>query len=183
MTHKKTSLLIAAVAVMLLSATSAQAYYETWDGWFNGGYLYYGGYYYYYVAGTGGGEADDRSDSPRDTFYDFTPNAGGIKFVNSYLADTIFLSISTMYGGKVTGTSGEKEGSGTWAGTAIRRKNTVETTFTSVTGIWNTTYQYDCFDYDNSPPTYEAHWTVTGSDPDGLDGYGSSSGQRTSYTE
>lgn len=181
MTHKKTSLLIAAVAVMLLSATSAQAYYETWDGWFYSGNLYISGYTYTRV-GTSTGSASDSSQAVyRDTFYSFTPNAGGIVFVCDILTDTIYLSISTMKGGKTTGQSGTKPGDGTWSGSALVRGTRHEPySFTSVSGTWDTQDPPQCFDYTASPPTLLAGWDVTGSTPPGLSGYGTCNGVRTS---
>lgn len=178
----KTPLLIAAVAVMLLSATSAQAYYETWNGWFNAGTLTYNGYDYTYSGS--GGEATDSTYTAgvKDTFYSFTPNVGGAAFVCDMLSDTIYLSISTMIGTKETGTSGIKDGSGTWSGSAIRRKNQVENTWNSIYGSWDTNGDTYKFDYNPVTPTYYAEWTVTGGSSGYPTGGGTSSGQRTYYS-
>ncbi|TKJ38027.1 hypothetical protein CEE36_10840, partial [candidate division TA06 bacterium B3_TA06] len=60
------ALLIAAIAVMLVGATSAYGYYEHWDGWFNSGYLTYGDTYDYV---SGEGVLQDRTYGSVDSFF------------------------------------------------------------------------------------------------------------------
>ena len=43
MVKNKALILAAVVIAALAAATTAQAYYETWDGWFHEGTLYYNG--------------------------------------------------------------------------------------------------------------------------------------------
>lgn len=178
---KHKALILAAVIVMLAAATTAQAYNETWYGWFSSGTLYYGMNSYVKAVDTAG-TASDSTIGSRDTFY--TNYGGGamswIPFVCSSIDDTIYLTISDGTGGKDTGQSGQKDGNGVWSGSAVRRKNSVETIWTSVSGTWDTGTRYDSeyFNYVPNPDTYYGGWDVTSSTPSGLTGSGYSNGGR-----
>ncbi|NLI97872.1 hypothetical protein GX441_04340 [bacterium] len=179
---KNKALILVAVVMVLASASTTYGYYERWTGWFSEGTLICSGYSY--TRDGTGGAADDTtcSGSPptRDTFY--TPNSVHVGFVCSALNDTIYLTVSSLYGGKDTGRSGIKSGSGTWAGSAIRRKNTVEQTWNSLTGTWNTDTEGDGFDYTplpDDPATYSLHWYVYSTLS--LSGGGTSSGYCSDY--
>lgn len=172
--------LIACVLALVLSAASAFAYDETWDGWFKSGILYYGVRSYTH-SGTSGTAYDSTYSVNRDTFYAIIWPANYC-FVSAD-NDTIFLIVSEFNGGKVTGTSGTKEGLGTWSGTAVRCKNGVETTFTEVSGTWDTDDVSKYFYYPNEgTPTYTADWEVTSSTPSGLTGDGDCDGERKYYS-
>jgi len=179
MRKNKTLLLIAAVAVMLVGATSASAYYEWWDGWFSSGELTYLEATFDYVEGEG---------MLRDT------TAGSVdSFLVPIITPSTFTCAATGYyiklwpgasGSKPTGQRGQKEVNvgATWAGHAILYilgpPNPPQTVvFDSVWGTWNTTSEAgDCFDYGGIPPIYSAHWYVVGSTPGGLGGDGGSAG-------
>lgn len=175
----KKALIIIAVAMILVTASSAYAYKETWDGWFSGGYLTYNSYYYYYSGS--GGDVCDSTLSTTDLFY-ICPGepVANIPFVCSALDDTIYLTVSYVSGWKYTGQTGTKEAhDGYWSGSGVRRKTQVETIFTSIIGSWDTDDPGDKFDYTTDPDTYSAQWDVTSSSPVGLGGHGTSSGERT----
>jgi hypothetical protein len=95
-----------------------------------------------------------------------------VAFVYSPQTDTIYLYIGSFSGTKVTGQTDTKDGSGYWAGSAVRRKNSVEET-------WNTEGDDADFDYTPLPnnPTYHAHWYVYPTTS--LSGDGTSTGIRT----
>ncbi|MEA3311460.1 MAG: hypothetical protein U9Q76_04495 [candidate division WOR-3 bacterium] len=180
MGHKnKTLILIAAVAVMLVAATSASAYYEAWNGWFSSGTLTYGGNNYYY-SDTGGIACDSTYSATRDTFYLPDTNfVTAFPFVCSAIHDTIYLNANRFTGGKETGQSSTKEGNGDWSGSAVRRgPGHPPQTFSLVRGTWDTSGPGECFDYRPATPTYSAGWHVTRSTPLGLGGDGTSSGYR-----
>lgn len=170
---KKTLLIIAAVAVMLAGATSAYGYDETWDGWFNSGYIIYGGHEFTSVGSDC--VSDSTIDFKPDDFY--LPNDAIVDFV--YGSDTITLGVSGFTGSKPRGQSGTKEGSGGWSGMAILTiPGLPPVVFDTVEGTWRSTYPH--FNYDSEPdPTYTASWLVTRSVPDGITGGGTCSGQRT----
>ncbi|NLI98787.1 hypothetical protein GX441_09055 [bacterium] len=178
---KHKALILAAVIAVLATATTAQAYYETWDGWFVGGTLYYSGNAYTTPNVYTREMYDSTRVSDRDTFYNPAFGQGDtitIRFVYDRDNDTIFLKIASITGGKTTGQTGTKEGDGTWAGSAIRRKNTVETTWSSVIGTWDASFTYPA---GSPPPTpyYTGGWTITSSTPSGLTGDGACDGDRT----
>ncbi|TKJ38001.1 hypothetical protein CEE36_10850 [candidate division TA06 bacterium B3_TA06] len=191
---KKTLLIIAAIAVMLVGATSAYGYYETWDSLFISGTLTYGGNDYQQTGDYYGIAYDSTvTGGTTDTFSAFIwPVA--LRFVSAN-GDTIDLSVRNFTGNKETGTSGTKEGAGTWSGSAVRYKNGVpETRWTSVSGTWDTedqggqTYYFDytmCPSCPPNIPTYSARWDVTSSTPGGLNaltGDGGSSGHRRYFS-
>ena len=183
---KKPLLIIAAVAVMLVGATSAYGDYtqEIWNGWFSWGTLTYDDYNYYYSA-DGGVVLDTVNDAGTYDLFYLTQQAQLVEaFVCSQLDDTIYLAVSYVDGSKPHGESGQKEvDDGGWSGSAVRRKNEVETIFSSVEGTWDTDEEDDYFDYTMCPcppntPTYSGKWYVTDSTPSGLTGDGGSSGYR-----
>ena len=183
----KKLLVIAAVAVMLVGATSAYGYYEDWDGWFNSGYITYGGNNYTSVG------SNVVSDStllllPQDNFY-LKANAS-VDFVydGGWYEDTLTLGISRFFGSKPTGDeSGHKEGSGGWSGSARVHGPGHPDLYFTIWGTWDTDGANEYFDYrtcpcpPGDPPTYTADWDVTGSYPDGITGGGTCSGTRSSY--
>jgi len=171
----KKLIVIAAIAVMLAGATSAYGYYEAWDGWFNSGYLTYDGYTYDYVEGVG--EVADTTNGDVDEF--FLDAIAVITFYCSGNGGTIVVSLTSSTGWKYTGQSGQKEAyEGEWADTAtLTITGFPPVVFDSVWGTWQST-DPDCFNYDSRPdPTYTASWFVTGSDPPGIEGQGTSAGK------
>ncbi|TKJ42888.1 hypothetical protein CEE36_06375 [candidate division TA06 bacterium B3_TA06] len=182
----KKLLLIAAVAVMLVGATSAYGYYETWDGWFNSGELEYFNSPFYYTNGEG--VLQDRTYGSVDSF-----------FVN-FVTPSTFTCESGEYegyyimlwpdasGSKPTGQSGHKEvhEGATWSGKAVLfipnppyLPQTVEFT---LEGTWDTEFYNDYFNYVPHTPTYSAHWYFGSSDPPGFTGGdGGSEGERIVY--
>jgi len=168
----KKLLLIAAIAVMLVGATSAYGYYESWNGWFNSGYLRYGGNDFTSVGGWDV-VSDSTIDEELDDFY-LKVNVC-VHFV--YGSDTIMLGIDGFTGSKETDTTGTKEGSGDWLGSAILTiPGLPPVVFDTVEGTWRSTYPH--FNYDTRPPTYTASWLVTRSVPAGITGAGGSAGER-----
>jgi len=172
MRRNKTLLIIAAVAVMLMGATSASAYYEGWDGWFNSGSLDYDSKTYEYVEGGIGVDDSTVTAVRRDTFYRTAIPA--IAFVCAAgPGDSIFVYIATFTGGKATGEI-STTGTGLWTGEGYsdRVKNNWLFDFG---GTWET-----YFNYRPDPPTCEGTWTVTGSfPPNVVTGSGGISGERT----
>jgi len=182
----KKLLLIAAIAVMLVGATSASAYYESWDGWFNSGYLKYLGATFDYTEGEG-------------ILTDTTAGS-----VDSFLVPTITPSTFTCESGdfegysiqlwpgasgrKPTGQSGQKEvhDNATWSGYARlyipQPPDPPQEVDFTVEGTWNTRAGDDCFNYGGRPPIYSAHWYFGSSDPPGFTGgEGGSEGDRIRY--
>ncbi len=180
MKHKpKTLLLIAAVAMMLMAATSAYGYYETWDGWWYSGTLTYNSHDY--TAVDSGYVSDSSFTEFTDTFYLPQDVILNFIYVIGEIEDTIEFEDTVFTGSKPTGDSGTKEGSGVWLGTAIlRRSGLPPVVFDSVWGTWWSTGNH--FNYNTRPdPTYTASWLVTGSDPDGITGGGTCTGTGTGY--
>ena len=175
----KKLLIIAAIAVMLMGATSAYGYYEGWNGWFNSGYLRYGGNDF--TSGGSGIVSDSTLILEEEDDFYLKANAS-VDFVydGGWYEDTITLGISRFFGSKPTDQSGQKEGSGGWSGMAILRRSGLSPDTFTVVGTWRSTYPH--FNYDSEPdPTYTASWLVTGSVPDGITGGGTCSGTRSSY--
>ncbi|MEA3311792.1 MAG: hypothetical protein U9Q76_06195 [candidate division WOR-3 bacterium] len=175
----KTLLLIAAIAVMLVGATSAYGYHEAWDGWFSWGILYYEDSAY--TCSSPGGTVYDSTAGTVDNFY-FSGGIPVAAFVCSAINDTIYLTVSSSTGSKTTGQSGTKEGNGDWSGSAVRRgPSHPPQTFSLVRGTWDTQDtegQTRYFDYRPATPTYSARWNVSYSIPWGITGRGGSSGYR-----
>ncbi len=175
----KKLLLIAAVAVMLVGATSAYGYYEGWNGWFKDGYLNYNSKRYTIVESYN--TVDDSTYIPpspphRDTFY-LTVDALTFVCAAGY-NDSIFVGISAFTGGKDYGTSGTHEGSGLWSGSGYS-DNSGESKLFDFWGTWDTDDAGDYFDYNPRTPTYTADWDVN---PLGaVTGDGTCSGERTYY--
>ncbi len=174
---KKTLLIIAAVAVMLVGATNAYGYHEVWNGWFNSGYLtFLGSDTFDYVEGQS--TVEDITAGSVDSFV-----IRAILYRSFYCATTgytIRLWVTTASGSKDTGQSGQKEVNrgATWSGFArlYDDENNLRETF-DVGGTWNTLVGGDCFNYGGTPPIYSAEWDMTDSEPDGLEGAGGSSGE------
>jgi hypothetical protein len=183
---KNKALFLAVVIAVLATATTAFGYHERWNNWFSAGTLTYNRNDYTKAGSFPRDTIYDSTYSPsRDTFYHPLIQQGDtltIRFVYSADNDTIFLYIGSITGGKNTGTSGTKEGNGIWSGRAIRTKNGVETTWSSVSGTWDTADANDYFNYNTTPPSYSAKWNVTSSDPTGLTGGGTFGGERTYYS-
>ncbi|TKJ44016.1 hypothetical protein CEE36_02535 [candidate division TA06 bacterium B3_TA06] len=189
--RNKKLLLIAAVAVMLVAATSAYGYWEAWDGWFNSGYLIYLGDTYDYVSGEG--ILEDRTFGSVDSFYINTVTPG--IFTCTRTGYTIKLWVTTPSGSKDTGQEGQKQvDEAEWSGNAIRiipqpPPNPPKIDTFTVVGTWNTRAPNDYFDYTMCPcppatPTYSAHWIVSYSVPWGITGgKGGSAGDRIYYEE
>jgi hypothetical protein len=190
--NKKTLLLIVGVAIILAAATSASAYYEDWDGWFNSGYLTLGTDTFYYT--TGESILEDHTVGDVDEFYvpavtpsTFTCSTGG-EYQGFYIKVW-----SNPSGSKDTGQEGQKEvnGTPTWTGYAIlyRPAPLPDVEFETVGGTWDTGDAGDYFDYTDCPcppatPTYSAHWILSGSSPpDITEGEGGSEGEQTYYEE
>ena len=170
------ALILAAVVMALAAATTAHAYYETWTGWYSQGTIYYNGNAYT-RNGEGGDVYDTTYSAYRDTVYSFN-GVGHFLFVYSAGSDSIILYVTSLYGGKDTGTTGTKDGSGDWEAYAVRKKNGIENTWYGITGTWDTEGS-DCFDYNDTPPTYDANWDI---DPTMfLSGGGTSTGYRSDY--
>ncbi len=156
---------------MILFSRINQNYLETWNGWFNSGYLRYGGNEFTSVG------MDVVSDStltllPQDDFY-LKVNAA-VDFV--YGSDTLTLGIDGFTGSKQTDQEGTKEGSGGWSGSARVHGPGHEDVNFVLGGTWDTDDANDYFNYDTSPPTYSADWAVTWSEIPGVSGSGGSSG-------
>ncbi|MBA7600430.1 hypothetical protein ES703_07482 [subsurface metagenome] len=187
---KKTLLVIAAVAVMLVAATNASAYCEAWTGWFNSGYLEYFGATFEYTNGEG--RLEDRTYGSVDSFYitTVTPST----FTCTRTGCTIKLWVTTPSGSKDTGQEGQKQvDEAEWSGNAIRiipqpPPNPPKIDTFTVWGTWNTTDEPgDYFDYTMCPcppdtPTYSAHWIASYSSPLGITGEGDSAGDRIYYS-
>ncbi|TET22313.1 MAG: hypothetical protein E3J71_06510 [Candidatus Stahlbacteria bacterium] len=181
---KKTLLLIAAVAVMLAGATSAYGYYETWDGWFNSGYLTYDGNTFNYTSGSG--MLDDVTNGSIDEFCITAVTLSTFTCASSGYYIRLWPTGAT--GWKYTGQSGQKEAyDGEWLGSAILTiPGLPDVEFKSVEGTWNTGDEYDdmYFNYGGRPPIYSAHWVLSNSDPPGITGgAGGSAGDRILYEE
>jgi hypothetical protein len=176
---KKTLLLIAGVAIMLAGATSAHAYHEIWDGWFDSGSLHYNSKTYTVVENNL--IVNDSTYSPtRDTFY-LTVDVIAFVCAAGY-NDSIFVCIPTFTGGKETGTSGTHLGDGSWSGSGYSDRSATNKLF-DIWGTWGTYIDPDCFNYGGLPPIYDADWRVIGSNPEGfVTGSGTCSGQRTYYS-
>lgn len=160
---KKTLLVIAAVAVMLLGATSAYGYYETWDGWWSSGTIEYDENTYTH-SGEGFMIRDSTYSETRDTFYFSSGAVNLMPFVCDDVnpPDTIFLALplSGTYGGKPTGQSGEKYGIGEWSGTGYDHELVK---IFDIEGTWTGT-----FNYTDRPYIYTAVAYSTWSSPPGI---------------
>ncbi|MBA7605296.1 hypothetical protein ES703_12426 [subsurface metagenome] len=178
--RNKKILIIAAVAVMLVGATSAYAYHEVWDGWFNSGYLILSDVeteqYFEYVEGEG--ILEDLTAGDIDTF--FIAAISVLTFTCIETGDTIKLWAAPASGSKPTGQSGIKEVNegAAWSGMAILRRSGLPPDTFDVEGTWDTTSEAgDCFNYlPGKPPNYSAHWEISNSEPEGLTGAGGSAG-------
>ncbi len=192
MRKNKTPLLIAAVAVMLLSATSAQAvYWESWTGYFATGYIHvYNKDYDFSMSGSSG-RTVCKEGSTRDTFLnDSTDFVGYFVNTETMVPDTLKLTGATylthpkFFGWKYTGQSGTKEGEdGLWCAYARAGSNGTYTYF-YIWGAWSTSGGDEYFNYNNTPPTWSGHWSVTGvQSPLEASGYGTVGGTRQNTWE
>jgi len=188
---KKALIVIAAVAVMLVGATSAYGYEEAWEGWFNSGHLtFLQGPYFDYVEGEG--VLRDYTAGSVDSFLVpiVTPSTFTCAASGPYEGWTIKLWPDAR-GCKDTGQRGQKEVNpgATWLGKAIliiphEYPDPPDTVEFDVVGTWNTTVEEgDCFNYGGLPPIYSAHWDVDHSYPAGIDGDGGSAGERVYFEE
>jgi len=167
---KKTLLVIAAVAVMLVAATSAYGYHEVWDGWFNSGYLTLDSDTFDYVEGQS--TVEDYTAGSVDSF-----TIWAIPYRSFYCATTgytIRLWVTTATGWKYTVQEGQKEAyDGGWTGEAILYRPLLPDDLDfDVWGTWGSTYPH--FNYNTD--SYTAWWRVSNSRPLGLGGKGGSSG-------
>jgi hypothetical protein len=182
----KKLLIIAAVAVMLAGATSAYAYHEKWDGWFNSGYLILtiNNHEYTFNYTSGSGVLEDRTYGSVDSFF-----VSAINFAITFTCESgpyegYYIKLwPGASGWKLTGESGQKEVyDGEWSGFAILyRPGQPNKVFNPVVGTWDTRDDGDYFDYTDYPDedaTYSAKWDVSYSTPLGLDGDGGSAGAR-----
>jgi|GEM_PF-988941 len=192
---KKALIVIAAIAVMLVGATSVYGYYEVWDGWFNSGSLRLDDTYTFnYVSGQG--LLEDTTAGSVDSFFVSTVTPSTFTCESGeYEGYTIKLWPGAS-GYKYTGQSGQKEAEGdptpTWTGFARRYipdpPNPPKIEEFDVWGTWNTRADGDYFDYTMCPcppatPTYSAHWIANLSDPLGITGEGGSAGDRIDYED
>jgi hypothetical protein len=175
----KKLLIIAAVAVMLVGATSAYGDYteEGWNGWWLSGTLTYNSHDY--TAVDTGYVSDSTFSDTTDTFYLPQDVIVNFIYVVGEIEDTIEFEDTMFTGRKPTGESGTKEGSGVWSGLAIHRRSGFPPDTFTIWGTWESTGNH--FNYNTRPPTYTASWLVTGSYPDGITGGGTCSGYRTYY--
>ncbi|MCK4334044.1 hypothetical protein KAX06_04580 [candidate division WOR-3 bacterium] len=177
---KKALLVIAAVAVMLVAATSAYGYDEMWSGWWYSGTLTYNSHDY--TAVDSGYVSDSTFSDTTDTFYLPQDVIVNFIYVVGEIEDTIEFEDTVFTGSKPTGQSGTKEGSGVWSGLAIHRRSGFPPDTFTIWGTWDTDDANDYFDYNPRTPTYSADWDVTGSNPPGvITGGGTCSGYRTYY--
>jgi len=176
----KTLLIIAAVAVMLVAATSAYGYYEAWDGWFNSGYLEYFGARFEYTGGEG--VLYDCTYGDVDSFFVYAVTPGTFTCESGEYAGYYIKLWPGASGSKPTGRRGHKEvdDGATWTGKAILYipgppLQTVEFT---LEGTWDTEFYYYYFNYVPATPTYSANWYFGNSTPGGFtDGDGGSEGE------
>lgn len=87
----------------------------------------------------------------------------------------IYLSVTSFTGGKPTGQSGTKEGSGTWSGTAICTVDDPDKEY-DVYGTWDTGTPNDDYYFNYNNNTYSALWEITGGDMGHPTGGGTSYG-------
>lgn len=173
MYNKTPFLVIGAVVLMLAAVTDTNAYHETWDGWFNSATLYYDGKTYSYVEGEI--LIEDVSGLTRDTFYvNAVPRIAFICAAG--YNDSIFVYIdTTITGGKETGQSGTKEGSGSWSGSGYSNRLTTDKLF-DFGGTWEAEFEYT--DFYPLEGTCEGSWRATWSfTPEVARSYGGISGE------
>lgn len=158
---KRTPLILIAIVVMAVAATTAFAYYETWEEfiWSNGT-LYYDGNAY--TCSFDGGFLCDSTATNVDLFY---MKGDGVVVPFDYRGDTIWLTVSAFSGSKPTGQSGVKEASGTWSGSAYVKS--AARTYT-LGGTWAS--RNNDFDYTSTPWTWDAEVEVTWCNPSGITG-------------
>ncbi|TKJ38487.1 hypothetical protein CEE36_10615 [candidate division TA06 bacterium B3_TA06] len=184
---KKTLLIIAAVAVMLVGATSAYGYYEHWNGWFNSGYLKYLGATFDYT--TGSGVLEDRTFGDVDSFFVNAVDVSTFTCESGEFAGYYIMLYPDASGWKYTGQRGHKEAhNGGWTAQAFLHipstpPQTVEFT---AEGTWDTGTSHDgyYFNYYPATPTYSAKWYFVGSTLPGLqEGKGGCEGDRVLYED
>jgi len=171
---------------VILFSRINQNHLETWDGWFNSGWLECLGVRFDYTEGEG--RLFDHTAGSVDSF-----TIHAIPYRSFYCATTgytIRLWVTTATGAKPTGQSGQKEvdRGATWSGMAILTRPPVppdpaQTIEFTVVGTWDTEYYYDYFNYVPATPTYSANWYFGSSTPVGIitRGEGGSAGDRVDY--
>jgi len=156
----KKTILIIAVAMMLVAASNAYGYTELWTGGCGTGTLTYNGNVYTHGNGNYAGYIRDttKTAGQRDTF-DLYNNTWHVVFyydLHGANPDSlVILNYSWGFrGGKVTGTSGAKSGLGTFHAACSNK-------VFLFTGTWyNTT-----FDYRPGTPTASGDWSVDANQP------------------
>jgi opacity protein-like surface antigen len=188
---KKLSI-IAAVAATLAAATSASAYHETWNGWFNSGYLTYMNNTFDYTSGEG--ELEDMTDGDDDEFFVSATDVSTFTCQSGQFQGYYIMLYPDASGSKPTGRSGHKEAEGdpspTWTATGFLHipSSPPETIEFTASGTWDTGTPRDgyYFNYPNPPatPTYSAYWHLGDSDLEGLtEGEGGSEGELIDYDD
>lgn len=156
--HK--ALILAVIITMLAAATTAQAYYEKWSGFFATGTITYSlKTYTFSPTGSSGSTVCHSGDV--DTFLVDSTSFVAYFINNEGTPDTLILtgttysSHSKFSGIKGTGQSGTKEGSGTWC--ASTNKSGLY-----IWGTWDTDGAGTYFDYNSRPPVAGGNWDVSG---------------------
>lgn len=160
MSKPKTFLVLAAVVMMLASATSGYAYYEAWTNYqykpplFLVAQLVYEGNYYNLDSISRQVEflADTSGSSGKDYFFPLVGDGVSILFVCSSPADTIRIDIDAD---DVTGTKDTGQGNGTrscsdgaWSGTGYIYSDRQNFT---ISGTWGADFVYNTLSF---PATY-----------------------------
>lgn len=184
MCKNKTLFAIAAIAVMLLSATNAYAYEEWWGIGTGTGTIYYNMYPYYYHHGDYSGTVHCETSGDDDIFDENTVSWRAVfyRYLNdipdiAYILDSLVLEEGTgdyFDGYKDTGTSGIHYGSGTFDAVITNKNNY------SVDGTWeaSTPSQY-YFTYNTTPPSMNGEWAISSIL---FNGGGTFNMERTSYS-
>jgi len=161
---KKVTLIIAAVAMILVAASSAYAYTELWTGGCGSGTLTYNGDDYYYGYGNYTGYIRDttKTAGQRDTFDLYTNTWHAVFYYDLHGANPdslVILNYSWGFrGGKVTGTSGTKYGSGTFYAACSNKVFLFTSTWSAMSSPYG-------FFYTSSPPTVSGTWSVDANQP------------------
>lgn len=184
----KNLMLVVAVAVMLAGATSAYAYSEKWEGFFGSGTITYNDTTYTYTyateeapsyiyAWTYDANVDSITGSNLNNYRGFFYYVEDGDTLDSLVVKLVdYGSYKKVLGTKATGTSGTKEGDGTWTGHCTNKSFYLR-------GTWDTTGDNEDFDYTVTPPTGNGGWDVTWSSAQGVSGSGLWAMKRSWYSE